>query len=54
MGDPTFRLRGLFLESPENVSGPEVCFVFVMFLFTVKVSIILIKERLSSTRGYVV
>ena len=35
MGDPAFRLRGL---SPGYVWGPEICFVFAMFTFTIKVS----------------
>ena len=30
-----------FLESPRNCSGPETCFVFVMFAFKMKVLIIL-------------
>ena len=32
---------GLFLESPANFSGPESCFLFVVFAFKFKVSIIL-------------
>ena len=30
-----------FLESPGNFSGPENCFMFAMFTFKIKVSIIL-------------
>ena len=29
------------LESPDNFSGPETCFVFALFTFKIKVSIIL-------------
>ena len=36
-----FRTRGLFLESLDNFSGSESCFVFVVFAFKIKVSIIL-------------
>ena len=32
---------GPFLESPGNCSGPETCFVFVVFAFKMKVLIIL-------------
>ena len=32
---------GLFLQSPGNFSGPESCFVFAVFAFKIKVSIIL-------------
>ena len=32
--------RGLFLNSPSNVSGPERCFVVALFTFKIKVSII--------------
>ena len=32
---------GLFLESPDDFSGPESCFVFSVFVFKIKVSIIL-------------
>ena len=32
--------RGLFLESPGNFSGPDRCFVLVVFAFKIKVSII--------------
>ena len=32
--------RGLFLESPGNFSGPERCFVLVVFAFKIEVSII--------------
>ena len=31
----------LFLESPGNVSGPESCFLFVVFVFKIKVEIVL-------------
>ena len=31
----------LFLECPGNFLGPESCFVFVVFAFKIKVSIIL-------------
>ena len=34
-------VRGLFLECPGNFLGPESCFVFVVFAFKIKVSIIL-------------
>ena len=34
-------MRGLFLDIPANFSGPECCFVFVVFAFRIKVSIIL-------------
>ena len=37
----SLRLRGLFLESPVNFSGPESCFVFAVFAFKIKASIIL-------------
>ena len=30
-----------FLESPDNFSGPKTCFMFVVFAFKIKVSIIL-------------
>ena len=33
--------RGPFLESPDNISGPESCFMFTVFLLEIKVSIIL-------------
>ena len=33
--------RGLFPESPGNFSGPESCFVFVVFAFKIEVSMIL-------------
>ena len=33
--------RDLFLESPDNVSAPKSCFVFVVFAFKIKVPIIL-------------
>ena len=36
-----FTDQGLFLESPGNFSGAESCFVFGVFAFTIKVSIIL-------------
>ena len=36
-----FRTWGLFLESLDNFSGSESCFVFVVFAFKIKVSIIL-------------
>ena len=29
---------GLFVESPGNISGPESCFVFVVFAYEIKVS----------------
>ena len=29
------------LESPVNLSGPKICFAFVVFAFKIKVSIIL-------------
>ena len=32
---------GLFLESPDNFSGPESCFLFAAFAFRINVSIIL-------------
>ena len=32
---------GPFLESPDNISGPESCFTFAVFLLEIKVSIIL-------------
>ena len=32
---------GPFLESPGNFSGPKTCFLFVVFLFKVQISIIL-------------
>ena len=32
------RIRGLFLESPDNFSAPKSCFVFA---FKIKVSIVL-------------
>ena len=32
--------RGLFLESPGNFSGPDKCFVLILFAFKIKVSII--------------
>ena len=36
-----FPTWGLFLESLDNFSGSESCFVFVVFAFKIKVSIIL-------------
>ena len=30
-----------FLESPDNFSGPKTCFMFAVFVFKIKVSIIL-------------
>ena len=30
-----------FLESPDNFSGPKSCFMFAVFAFKIKVSIIL-------------
>ena len=33
--------RGPFLESPDNFSGPKSCFMFPVFAFKIKVSIIL-------------
>ena len=35
------RPRGLFLERPGIFSGPESCFVFVVFAFKINASIIL-------------
>ena len=35
------QIWGPFLESPDNFSGPESCFGFVMFVFKIKVLIIL-------------
>ena len=32
---------GPFLEGPDNHSGPKSCFMFVVFAFKIKVSIIL-------------
>ena len=32
---------GLFLESPDSSPAPKSCFVFVVFAFKIKVSIIL-------------
>ena len=32
---------GPFLESPDNISGPESCFMFAEFLLEIKVSAIL-------------
>ena len=31
----------VFLESPSNFSGPKSCFMFAMFAFKIKVSVIL-------------
>ena len=36
-----FAIQGPFLESPNNYSGPKRCFMFVVFAFKIKVSIIL-------------
>ena len=36
-----FQTWGLFLESPNNFSGPKSCFMFAVFAFKIKVSIIL-------------
>ena len=36
-----FWCLGLFFESPTNFSGPEGCFLFVVFAFKIKVLIIL-------------
>ena len=33
--------RGPFLESSDNISGPESCFMFAVFLLEIEVSIIL-------------
>ena len=33
--------QGPFLESPGNFSGPESCFMFSVFVFKIKISIIL-------------
>ena len=33
--------KGLFAESPGNSLGPESCLVFAMFVFKIKVSIVL-------------
>ena len=35
------RVWGPFLESPDNFSGPKSCFMFAVFAFKIKVSIIL-------------
>ena len=35
------RSWGLFLESPGNVLGLKSCFMFAMFVFKIKVSLIL-------------
>ena len=32
---------GPFLETPDNFSGPKSCFMFALFAFKIKVSIIL-------------
>ena len=37
----TSRSRGQFIESPDNFSGPKSCFMFALFTFKIKVSIIL-------------
>ena len=39
--DSGFLVLGPVSPSPGNFSGPESCFVFVLFAFNVKVSIIL-------------
>ena len=33
--------KGLFLEGPDNFLGPKSCFMFAVFVFKMKVSIIL-------------
>ena len=33
--------RGLFLDGPDNFSGPKSCFMFAVFVFKMKVSIVL-------------
>ena len=38
---PARQTRGPFLESPDNFSGPKISFMFVLFAFKIKVSIIL-------------
>ena len=35
------RVWSPFLESPDNFSGPKSCFMFAVFAFKIKVSIIL-------------